>query len=322
MIWVSEVILQQTRVVQGLSYYNRFVSRFPDPASLASASQDELMKFWEGLGYYSRALHMQTAAKSIVKEHQGRFPSDYDSILKLKGTGEYIASAVASIAFGLPYAVTDGNVTRFISRFYGIDEPVDTQSGKNAIKAKAMEILDTTRPGTHNQALMEFGALVCIPLKPGCRECPVSFGCYAFRQGMVHRLPLKTAKKSRKNLYFYFLVCESEHTLLIEKRNTKGIWKNLYQFPLTESEAEMTDEQILSVPLCREFLHKGGILMGISRVYRHELTHRRIMARFIRIRIPPNAPMIEGIIETSKEEIRKFAFPVLVKNYMTENGII
>jgi A/G-specific adenine glycosylase len=322
LIWVSEVILQQTRVAQGLSYYTRFVSRFPDPESLALASQGELMKMWEGLGYYSRAINMQAAAKSIVREHHGRFPSSYDSILKLKGTGEYTASAVASIAFGLPYAVTDGNVTRFISRFYGIDKPVDTLSVKNAVKAIAREILDISRPGTHNQALMEFGALVCIPLKPDCRECPVSNGCFAYRYDMVSMLPLKTAVKNRLSLYFYFLVCENEYSLLIEKRNAKGIWKNLYQFPLFESEAEMTDEQILSLPLCRNFLDKGGILKGISRVYRHELTHRRIMARFITIRIPPNTPMIEGFIETSKEEIRKFAFPVLVKNYMTEKGII
>ncbi len=322
LIWVSEVILQQTRVAQGLSYYNRFVLRFPDPVSLASASQDELMKFWEGLGYYTRALNMQEAAKSIVREHHGRFPSDYDSILKLKGTGEYTASAVASIAFGLPYAVTDGNVTRFISRFYGIEQPVDTHSGKNAVRAKAREILETTRPGTHNQAMMEFGALVCIPLKPECPECPVSSGCYAYRHDMVNLLPLKKAAKNRQNLFYYFFVCEKEHTVLIEKRNAKGIWKNLYQFPLAESDAEITDEQMLSLPLCREFLDKDGILWEISRVYRHELTHRRIIARFIRIRFPPNACRIEGFIETNKKEIRKFAFPVLVKNYMAEKGII
>jgi A/G-specific adenine glycosylase len=322
LIWVSEIILQQTRVAQGLSYYTRFISRFPDPESLATASQDDLMKMWEGLGYYSRALNMQIAAKSIVKEHDGKFPSGYESILKLKGTGEYTASAVASIAYGLPYAVADGNVIRFLARFFGICEPVDTRSGKNAVKAKAREILDSSQPGMHNQALMEYGALVCIPVKPGCNGCPVSPCCYAYQHGMVNNLPLKSSGKTRRILHYYFFVCENERSVLIEKRNGQGIWKNLYQFPLAESESEMTEEQILALPLCREFLGEDGVLRDISRVYRHELTHRRIIARFITIYKPPQADMKGGYIETNKEEILKFAFPVLIKNFITEKGII
>jgi A/G-specific adenine glycosylase len=320
-IWVSEVILQQTRVSQGLSYYYRFISRFPDVKSLASSPQDDLLKIWEGLGYYSRALNMHTAAKAIVNEYNGTFPSDYAEILKLSGIGEYTASAIASIAFGLPYAVVDGNVMRLLARFFGISTPIDTVPGKKSIGFKAREILDIDRPGIHNQTVMEFGSLVCIPRNPDCENCPLKNSCFAFNNEMVGLLPVKSKKTQRKIRFLYFFVIENEQHILIEKRDNNDIWKNLYQFPLLESTNELTEEELLSDPVFRGVVKEGSVITDISRVYKHELTHRRINARFIRIYQNSLTRMNSDFIEINKKEIHKFAFPVLIKNYINEEKV-
>jgi A/G-specific adenine glycosylase len=321
LIWVSEVILQQTRISQGLSYYYRFISRFPDVKSLASAPQDDLLKIWEGLGYYSRALNMHTAAKAIVNNNNGVFPSEYAAILNLKGIGEYTASAIASIAFGLPYAVTDGNVMRLLTRFFGISEPIDTVSGKKIISLKAREILDTDHPAIHNQTVMEFGALYCIPRNPDCANCPLKIYCFAFNNNLVGLLPVRSKKIQRKTRYFYFFVMENDHHILLEKRRGNDIWKNLYQFPLLESTKELTEEEILSDRVYRGVSNGGSVIRDISRVYKHELTHRRIYACFIRIYQNSLTWMNSDFIEINKKEIHKFAFPVVIKNYIAEKKI-
>ncbi len=316
LIWISETILQQTRIVQGLPYYNRFVERYPDVQSLARSSSDELMKIWEGLGYYSRARNLHIAAKTIVDEMNGEFPRDYDTIRRLRGVGDYTAAAVASIAFGLPYAVIDGNVFRLLCRYFGIEEAVDTAPGKRIVHAKAQELLDRENPGFHNQAVMEFGALCCIPKNPGCGQCPLHPHCVAWRHDMTGLLPVKTRKVKRRIRHFLFFLLENETHLILERRNGNDIWKNLYQLPLVETPQALTREEILTHPFLCELAGQGqAIVMEITSPYRHELTHQQINARFIRV-FQENLAPGENRMEIKKKEIPKFAYPVLIRNFL------
>jgi A/G-specific adenine glycosylase len=322
LIWVSEIILQQTRVNQGLPYYNRFVHLFPDIRSVAAAPNDQLMKAWEGLGYYSRVRNMHAAARTVVEKYLGNFPDRFEAIRDLKGIGDYTAAAIASIAFGLPYAVVDGNVFRFLSRYLGITEPIDSISGKKLVHKAANQLLDKNRPGFHNQALMEFGALLCRPKNPDCRNCPVQSGCYASRRKMTDILPVKVNKTSRKIRYFYYCIPENERFIVLEKRTGTDIWKNLYQFPLYESDHELEESEIMSIPLLDELTGGNpGVAVEISRVYIHELTHRQIKARFIRVLHPGlEIPMIMGI-KIGKAEIGEYPFPALIMNFVREKFI-
>jgi A/G-specific adenine glycosylase len=319
LIWVSEVVLQQTRVNQGLPYFNRFVSLFPDVASLASAPEDHLLKAWEGLGYYSRARNLQAAARTIMELHGGVFPDRYEAIRSLKGIGDYTAAAVASIAFGQPYAVVDGNVSRFLSRYLGIEAPVDSLPGKKLMIRAADELLDISRPGFHNQAMMEFGALLCKPARPDCRNCPVQDGCYAFRKNITEKLPVKSKKVNRRTRYFYYCIPENEQYVILEKRTGKDIWKNLYQFPLFESEHQLEEKEMLSIPLLAELTGKySGATIGISREYVHELTHQQIRARFIRVTLNRREITEIGGIQAAKADITEYPFPVLIRNFICE----
>ncbi len=318
-IWVSEIILQQTRVAQGLPYYENFIRHFPDLGALAAASEDELLKVWEGLGYYSRARNMHQAAQTIVSQYHGAFPDTYEAIRALKGIGEYTAAAIASISFGLPYAVVDGNVFRVLTRYLGITEPVDTARGKVIVRQTATGLLNPGNPGFHNQAMMEFGALCCIPRNPDCFNCPVHQGCYAFEKGMTNSLPVKNRKISRKVRYFYFYIPEDADAVLIEKRTGHDIWKNLYQFPLFEAEHELNETEILTNPFFDELISGySGATVEISRIYTHELTHRQIRARFIRIKRELPGMISRSRMVVHKKEIHKFAFPVLIRKFIEE----
>jgi A/G-specific adenine glycosylase len=322
-IWVSEIILQQTRIAQGLPYYERFIRNFPDIQSLAGAEEDELLKLWEGLGYYSRARNMHEAAKTVMHRHGGVFPSDYSDIRNLKGVGEYTAAAIASIAFGQRYAVTDGNVLRVLARFYGISTPIDTSSGRKLFSKVATELVPETRAGTYNQAVMELGALVCTPRNPACGQCPLACSCFSYASGNVTGLPVKKKAKLKSKLYFTFLLMESDSHILIEKRTANGIWKNLYQLPLTETDTEPADEDIIKWSLIRNFLAwEGSLLKGISPVVTHELTHRTICARFIHVYNNDLKFPDDKFLQVSKQEIYKFAFPVLIKNFLVENKFL
>ena len=316
LIWISEIILQQTRISQGLPYYYRFVERYPDVHVLAESPPDELMKMWEGLGYYTRARNLHIAAKTIVSEMNGQFPREYDAIRKLRGIGEYTASAVASIAFGLPYAVVDGNVFRLLCRYFGIEEPVDSASGKKIVRDKAFELLDRNNPGFHNQAVMEFGALCCIPKNPFCSQCPLSSRCIALHHNMVNLLPVKTRKVKRRTRYFTYFLIENDHHLILEKRNGNDIWKNLYQFPLVETQQPLTDQEIVTHPFLAELASHGQtVVMEITPPYRHELTHQQIIARFIRVS-QQKLMQKETWVEINKKEIAKFAYPVLIRDFL------
>lgn len=305
-IWVSEVVLQQTRVKQGIAYYERFIENFPDVGSLALSDSNHLMRVWEGLGYYSRARNMQSAARQIMEEFSGSVPDRYDQLLRLKGVGRYTAAAIASIAFNRPHAVLDGNVFRFLARYFGIAQPVDSLQGRRVFEELANEMLDQTNPGRFNQAMMEFGALVCKPRKPECSGCIFHQDCYACTHGVVMDLPVKTSKPKVRTRYFHFLVfLDKKGQTLIERRVGKDIWKGLHQFPLFEC-GNADDKP--------EF---EGDLLSVSGLIRHTLSHQQIQARFWHIRVE-NLPALPGVFPISKEELRSFAFPRLITRYLEQ----
>jgi len=237
-IWVSEIILQQTRVQQGWDYYLRFLDNFPTVKALAEADEDRVLKVWQGLGYYSRARNMHAAAREIMAEHQGRFPNEYDKILSLKGIGRYTAAAIASIAFGLPYPAVDGNVIRIVSRIFGVCEDVTQPAVVKLITEICETQIDRRQPGLFNQAAMDFGATYCTPRNPLCSECPFKSECYALSNNLVDILPIKKKKAELKHRYFHYTMYLSDNQTIIEKRTGMDIWRNMYQFPLVETDGE------------------------------------------------------------------------------------
>ena len=245
-IWISEIILQQTRVAQGYDYYCRFIERFPDFQTLADADEDEVMKYWQGLGYYSRARNLHEAARSIARE--GAFPDTYAEVRKMKGVGDYTAAAICSFAYDMPCAVVDGNVYRVISRWMGVEEPIDTNSGKKLFAELADELLDKAQPALYNQAIMDFGALQCVPSLPSCLFCPLSDSCVALQKGIVDELPCKKHKTKVSNRYFHYFYVRAGAYTYIYKRGAGDIWHNLYEFPLIETEAPLDGQHILQIP--------------------------------------------------------------------------
>lgn len=314
-IWISEIILQQTRVVQGIDYYNRFIAEFQTVSELANASEDRVLKLWQGLGYYSRARNLHFTAKFIVNNFHGAFPNDFNTILSLKGIGNYTAAAIASIAFNLPHAVVDGNIYRVLTRYFGILTPIDSDKGKKEIQKIADELIDSRNPGFHNQAFMEFGALQCIPKSPDCKSCPLSINCYAAQNSMQDKFPVKSKKIKQTTRYFYYYIVENKNFMLFEKRTGKDIWKNLHQFPLIESDKELTDDEILNLkPL---FLTGNEINISfVSASVKHILTHQTIYARFIHIETDFNNFNHSNIFRVNKKDIYKFAVPKLLDQYL------
>ncbi len=324
-IWVSEVILQQTRVEQGLEYFIRFVSKWPDVHALANADDDEVMKLWQGLGYYSRARNLLAGARQVVNEFGGIVPSDYGNLLKIKGIGRYTASAIASIAFNKPEAVVDGNVARVLARLFAITEPVNTTTGERQVQNAANELLDTLNPGLHNQALMEFGALVCLPRNPRCHECVVYQHCQA-RQLDIHKiLPAKRPKNKARERWFNYLVISLQkagmpEVLLIEKRLGNDIWKGMYQFPLVESERELTSSELIQkVSPMLDALGKWepGFMV---RAKPHQLTHQRIMASFhvFRLHSAVDIQLTNDLSLTNRDQLNQKPFPRLIERFLRE----
>ncbi|MGW8315652.1 MAG: A/G-specific adenine glycosylase [Bacteroidales bacterium] len=319
-IWLSEVILQQTRVDQGLDYYYRFLSAFPDVAALAAASEDEVLKLWQGLGYYSRARNLHHAAREIVDAWGGRLPDSYEGWLKVKGVGAYTASAIASICFGEPHAVVDGNVSRVIARLYGVESPVDSTEGAKEIAALADCLLNRKDPGTHNQAMMEFGALQCVPRGPDCNCCTVRRDCQAFLSGRVELLPVKRPKKRPVDRFFYYYIMVRGRETILTRREENDIWRSLYQFPVVESEEPLGEEELLGCrvrKLLKDVAPEKITIRSISDSIRHQLTHRTIHARFIHVdteRWP--RPMPDGWIPILTRNLDDFPVPRLINRYM------
>lgn len=292
-IWISEIILQQTRIAQGWDYYLRFVERFPSVDSLAAASEDEVLKYWQGLGYYSRARNLHAGAKYIMKTHKGIFPDNQADILKIKGVGDYTAAAIASFAFQLPFPAVDGNVFRVLTRIFGIDTPIDTSAGKKEITKLATQLIDNQYPGIFNQALMDFGSLQCTPTAPQCDDCCFSHSCIAKKQNLTALLPVKLQKINIKTRYFYYLHLIEKEKTYICKRSAKDIWQGLYEFPLIESEKALSQEEILSHACTLELLRScQWIVEKVSPMCKHQLTHQTIFGQQIEIQINNGNPHI------------------------------
>lgn len=318
-IWLSEIILQQTRIDQGLSYYLRFIDEFPTISDLANASEDQILKLWQGLGYYSRARNLHFTAKYICLHFNGIFPDDYHSIRSLKGVGDYTAAAIASISFNLEYPAVDGNVYRVLSRFFGIPEPIDTNSGKKKFSKLAEELIKGTDPGMHNQALMEFGALQCTPKNPDCKSCPLSESCFAFSEKKIGELPFKQNKTKQRDRFFNYLVLTDVNHIWLRKRTGKDIWENLFEFPLIETTEETDIDQLTGQNDFQEFVQtQQSVLEDISIWKIHILSHQRIHYRFIRIQLSGEINMPRDLIRVNKQDIFNFAVPKLLETYLND----
>ena len=280
-IWVSEIILQQTRVQQGWDYYLRFIDNFPNVKALAEAEEERVLKVWQGLGYYSRARNMHTAAREIMTKHGGHFPQDYESILALKGIGKYTAAAIASIAFHLPYPAVDGNVIRIISRIFGVCDDVTQPAVVKQITNICETHIDRKRPGVFNQAAMDFGAMQCTPKNPQCGECPFMQECYALHHQLTDILPIKKKKSEQRHRHFHYSVYLSDNHTIIEKRTGSDIWKNMYQFPLIETDSDDSQDtpahQIREV-LSHQIIHAYFHIQTIKKL--PQTTDKQIIIRF------------------------------------------
>ncbi len=318
-IWLSEVILQQTRVEQGWEYYNRFVTAFPTIRHLARASETTVFKMWEGLGYYTRCKNLISTAAIISKEKKGKFPDTYEEILALKGVGPYTAAAISSFAFNLPHAVVDGNVFRVLARYFGIHTPIDTMEGKNIFSALAHELMDKKQPGLYNQAIMDFGAVSCKPQLPLCTTCPLKSRCVAYQEGAVNKLPVKEKKAGKKNRWFNYLVVECKGKIYVRKRGKKDIWENLYEFILAETTAAMPAEVLMRLPAIKKMFGKSTFeITKVSESRPQQLTHQTIRGQFIRVAL--KKPLkIAGYEAVEYKQLKILPFPKLITAYLTEN---
>jgi A/G-specific adenine glycosylase len=319
-IWVSEIILQQTRVAQGLPYYIRFIEKFPDINALASASLESLLKLWQGLGYYSRARNMHYAAKQIVQDYNGIFPTSYKELLKLKGIGEYTAAAIASIAYNEPVAVVDGNVIRVISRLFAVQESVGKPSVMKEIKQLTGDVLLTNKPALFNQAIMEFGALYCIPVKPDCANCPLNDKCLAYKYNVVEKLPVKKEKiKVRERFFCYMVIC-TNNGVLFRKRASGDIWEGLFEFPLIETRESIQPESISEL-IQKQSIFKGEFqITGFSKPVKHILTHQRLNVSFVHIKVKDSISInLSDIICKGVERIHELAVPRVIDRYLNSD---
>lgn len=318
-IWLSEIILQQTRVDQGLAYYRRFVETYPDVQSLAAADDDQVMRLWQGLGYYSRARNLLAAARQVVERHGGQFPADYELLLALKGVGDYTAAAIASFAFDLPHAVVDGNVFRFISRLFGIYTPIDSLSGKREFTDLANRLLERKHPAEHNQAMMEMGATVCKPKNPECGICPFSMACHACLSGEIDRLPVKAGRTKVEVRYLqYFFVSDGEFTW-IRQRNEKGIWQGLFEWPGVETPDENPwptppDEILRALDDGRASIHGGPVQA------KHLLSHRELQVRFWKVQFSDELPESAFYRKIELQRLNDYGMPRLFTRYLEQHG--
>ena len=319
-IWLSEIILQQTRVAQGLKYYLKFIEHYPTVVHLANASEEMVLKDWQGLGYYSRARNLHKTAKYISNELEGVFPSSYSEIRELKGIGDYTAAAIASFSFGLPYAVIDGNVFRVLSRIFGIEAPIDSTKGKKIFKQLADQLLDQKDPASYNQAIMEFGALQCTPKSPNCGSCPFQEFCYAYNHGIIDILPRKAKKIKQKVRHLNYLIIEDNKNVLVNHRNQKGIWQNLYDFPLIESGKKINKKQLLKTEQFVElFKESNPELLAVSSSRKHILSHQILNAQFFHFKAENIAKFRKrGFQVIPKQKLKELPIPKLIENYLNQ----
>lgn len=319
-IWLSEVILQQTRVEQGWAYYEKFVSEFPAVQHLASAADEKIFKMWEGLGYYSRCKNLIAAARKIVNEFGGVFPASYEQIRELPGIGPYTAAAISSFAFNEPYAVLDGNVQRVIARYFGISTPVDTATGRNLYQQLAQSLLDEDAPGIYNQAIMDFGAVICKPQRPLCHGCMQQADCEAYKHGLVDMLPVKEKKLRIKERWFYYFVIEVEGSIFIRKRTGKDIWENLYELVLYDSGPGPDDLQHYHGFLKELFRETPFTVNAVSKVFRQQLTHQTIRGQFITVSASEAPQDLKNYMLIEKKRLDEYAFPRFINDFFDDNS--
>ncbi len=313
-VWLSEIMLQQTRVAQGMPYYHRFLEAFPTVRDLAAASEEKVLKLWQGLGYYSRARNLHATAKMVISDHGGEFPRTYEGLKSLKGVGDYTASAIASFCFDVPEPVVDGNVYRVLARYFGVDLPINSTEGIKYFKELAREVMDVPNIRDYNQGIMEFGAIQCAPKKPYCLLCPLNESCVALKENKVDVLPVKLNKTKIKERHFNYLVfLDDEGHTLMEQRRGKGIWQNLYQFPLVESNQEL-DQQSLQ----QQLEDKNGIpevesltLYNLDGPIVHKLSHQHLYTKFWMAKTQDT--LEDGI---HWDEITAFPVPVLIADFI------
>jgi len=315
-IWLSEIILQQTQVKQGLPYYKTFIEAYPSVFELAQASEEHVLKNWQGLGYYSRARNLHTTARYIAEQLDGVFPSTYSELIKLKGVGDYTASAIASFAFNEAKAVLDGNVFRVLSRYFDISEPINSTSGVKLFKELSQSLINVDEPATYNQAIMEFGALQCKPANPDCARCPLADSCAALKGNKVAQLPVKLKKtKIKKHHYNYLVFIDPKRRTKIEKREGKGIWKNLYQFPLLESSKKLSNEEfhlLLETSETKWPAFNDYFVFNDDAIV-HKLSHKHLFTTFWILSLKEE--LTEGL---SFKEVQNYPVPALIANFLKD----
>ncbi len=313
-IWLSEVILQQTQVVQGLSYYNAFVKAFPTVDLLAQAKEDTILKMWQGLGYYSRARNLHAASKVIHTHYKGAFPKTYEEIRSLKGVGNYTAAAISSMAYDLPYAVVDGNVYRVLSRVFGVDTPINSTQGIKEFQDLANEMLVKNKPGTYNQAIMEFGARHCKPVNPDCESCVLNDKCVAFAKNKVAQLPVKLKKTKVRNRYLnYFVLIDKNNKVIVNQRKEKDIWQGLFEFLLIETEKQTPLKTLLKAKELKVFGNNFSV-RDEHRSYKHILSHQHLHANFYVLKY-------KGVFDKKHKavftkDLKKLAWPRLMDKFL------
>jgi A/G-specific adenine glycosylase len=324
-IWLSEIILQQTRVEQGLPYFERFVAAYPTVIDLAAAEDEAVMKLWEGLGYYSRARNLLKAARMVAAGNDGRFPDTYNGLLALPGVGPYTAAAIASFAFGRQVAVLDGNVFRILARFHNDAFPIDTGKGRKHYQELVDLAMGEAEARLFNQAIMDFGALVCTPKRAACGTCPLAEKCGALAAGTVYDLPVKEKKLKRRTRYFHFLVlADDKERTVIEQRSAKDIWQSLYQFPLVETEKpEMETSDLALENNWPDWLPAGELgFIKRSAPAKHQLTHQTIITVFHHFTWPEMPVKIKGKTILKNKMFKKYAFPRVITRYLAEKSLL
>ena len=315
-IWLSEIILQQTRVEQGMPYFHRFREAYPTVADFANASEDDILKLWQGLGYYSRGRNMHKAARQVMEQFDGKFPHSYQQLVTLKGVGEYTAAAIASFAGNEAQAVVDGNVFRLLSRYFGIAEPINSTKGKKLFTELANKLIDKKRPGLYNQAAMEFGSLQCRPKNPLCETCPLRLTCYAFTHKQTGQLPVKLKTQKIRTRYFNYVVAVKNDEIVIHKRGPNDIWQNLHEFPLFETETELAVHDLVNLPEFKAAFGEVSI-QKISSPVKHILSHQKLVTRFIEL-----GAFSEGFLQSNRwkyvsfKQLEELAQPKLIFGFL------
>ncbi len=316
-IWLSEIILQQTRVEQGLPYFNRFLEKYPTVNDFANADEDAILNLWQGLGYYSRGRNMLQTAKNVKDNYKGIFPSAYSELIKLKGIGEYTAAAISSFSANEAKAVLDGNVFRVLARYFAINTPINSPKGKKIFSEIANSLLSATNPALHNQAIMEFGAMLCKPKNPLCKECPLQIDCEALKQNKVNSLPVKLKKQPVKDRFFHYFVIEQDDKILMKRRDNNNIWAGLYELPMIETPLNVPANEIIDHEKINNWFFKPLRILSLSPAVKHLLTHQRIYANFYKANhIKPEIIAENSWFWIKKTELEYYAQPQLIFSFL------